>query len=163
MKYSGSSPEPLITLGKFTLANFKWPSASKAGNIKYFSDQINCFAKRLKLSFVALDSANTLSPVPRLLKLTLALFYACSTLTKSSSKDLQIFNLLIALTWVCLSSRSICSWFLDFPARTLLELWKVTTWLTLLYYRFFFSDSNLLRQLPEVSFDLLSSSWLSAW
>ena len=40
---------------------------------------------------MALDSANTLNPVPRLLKLTLALFYACSTLTKSSSKDLQIF------------------------------------------------------------------------
>ena len=65
---------------------------------------------------MALDSANTLNPVPRLLKLTLALFYACSTLTKSSSKDLQIFqfDLLIALTWVCLSSRSICSWWFVF-------------------------------------------------
>ena len=31
------------------------------------------------MSFVALDSANTLNPVQRLLKLTLDLFYACST------------------------------------------------------------------------------------
>ena len=43
------------------------------------TEQINCVTKRLKLSFAALDSAKTLSPVPRLLKLTLALFYACST------------------------------------------------------------------------------------
>ena len=68
------------------------------------TEQINCVTKRLKLSFAALDSAKTLSPVPRLLKLTLALFYARSTLTKSSSKDLQFsFISLIALTCVCLS------------------------------------------------------------
>ena len=38
------------------------------------------------MSFVALDSAKTLSPVPRLLKLTLALFYACSTLTNQAQR-----------------------------------------------------------------------------
>ena len=51
------------------------------------------------MSFVALDSAKTLSPVPRLLKLTLALFYACSTFDLIKLKGPTIFvnsaNLLV--------------------------------------------------------------------
>ena len=48
-------------------------------NRSTLADQINYFVNRSKMSFVALDSANTLNPVQRLLNLTLDLFYACST------------------------------------------------------------------------------------
>ena len=53
---------------------------------------------------MALDSAKTLSPVPRLLNLTLALFYACSTFDLIKLKGPTIFViLLIALTsWLSL-------------------------------------------------------------
>ena len=62
---------------------------------------------------MALDSANTLNPVQGLIYDLLSFMPALLWLNQAQ-RTYRFFNLLIALTWVCLSSRSICSWWFVF-------------------------------------------------
>ena len=85
------------------------------------------------MSFVALDSANTLNPVPRLLNLTLALFYACSTFVEIKLKGPTVFFYSYFCSDLLITFVS-CSSFLPlilllvtvFVSRLLLDVWKVT-------------------------------------